>query len=166
MSSHLPRKRSQSLMLLLANPSPEDLAMSHEDEAVAVPPESVVIMVCFWVHVFSLRLSDNLLRCSCYRRLPERNGVEPLPQRNFPPRVPPHTVSWLSGRPSHRQIDAQGASKNIWPSAKSAIRILIDVVWDQPGIYQTCFPTNPVDIASFLVHLTSDLSFLLRVVTG
>ncbi len=46
-------------------------------------------------------------------------------------------------------------------NAESAVNILIDVVRDQSGKnytmdhYQTRFPTNILDIASFLVRLSS-----------
>ena len=58
-------------------------------------------------------------------------------------------------------------------NADSAVNILLDVVRDQSGKkytmdhYQTRFPTNVLDIASFLVRLASkSYPLLLRDVTG
>jgi hypothetical protein len=53
-------------------------------------------------------------------------------------------------------------------NAESAVNILIDVVRDQSGKkytmdhYQTRFPTNVLDIASFLVRLSSNEYFTLH----
>jgi S-adenosylmethionine synthetase len=52
-------------------------------------------------------------------------------------------------------------------NADSAVNVLLDVVRDQSGKqytmdhYQTRFPTNVLDIASFLVRLAGKKSFLL-----